>query len=245
MAKNIIITVDAESTAVKLNTDILGVKGENLQGQFIVDFKGDGFVGGSCWLELKCGKEKGYIELARDGNTYKAPIKSGVTKFYGTIEAQVRITQTAVEEDTPIFKSDTFTLRVLDSINAVDEITDEYPDWIDTANAKLAEIEQAIAEVKGITDKTFVKTFVKGDFTQVGTLQRYFLQITKKEHGLLNPYVDKIVVNKKVDSEETQGFQTAIICQEKVLTTGTIKIYITVDLSNYTEYSGTIYLKGD
>ena len=246
MVRNIIVTVDAESRQVRTNTNILGVVGENLQGYFIVDFKGNGFVDGSCFLELQIGKEKGYVALSRENNTYKAPIKSGITQTAGLIEAQVRITQTEVEDDTPIFKSDTFELRVLESINAVDEIADEYPDWIDQANAKLAELEQAIAEVKGVTgSKQYIKNFVKGDFLQAGTKQRWYLQITKSEHGLTNPYVDKVVIHKKVDSEETQGFHTEVICQDKVLTTGTIKIYITIDLSQYTEYSGVIYLKGE
>lgn len=244
MAKNIIITVDAESRQVQTNTAILGVVGENLQGEFIVDFNGDGFIDGSCFLELKIGKQKGYVALTKENSTYKAPIKSGITQTAGVYEAQVRITSVAVDDDTPIFKSDTFELQVLESINAVDEIPDEYPEWIDIANAKLAEIDQAIAETKGLTGRAYIKDFVKSDFSQA-TNQRWYLQITKKEHGLTNPYVDKVVVHKKVDSEETQGYHTEVICQDKVLSTGTVKIYITIDLSQFTDYSGVIYLKGE
>lgn len=155
MAKNIIITVNAKSSSVQLNTDILGVVGENLQGNFIVDFVGENFVQGSCWLETDLGAEKGYISLeASDERTYKAPIKSGVLKQYGTVEMQVRITQTAVADDIPIFKSDTFKLTVLPSINAMDEIPDEYPEWIDIANERLAQLDNYVPQRLSIFKET-------------------------------------------------------------------------------------------
>lgn len=148
--KDVIITVDAESRQVRTNTNILGFVGENLQGEFIVDFEGNGFVDGSCWLELQIDKQKGYVALTKENSTYKAPIKSAITQTAGMVVAQVRITS-ATDADAPTFKSDIFKLQVLESINALDELPDEYPEWIDIANAKLAEMEQAIAEAKGVT----------------------------------------------------------------------------------------------
>ena len=245
MEKNIIITIDAQSNAVKVNTETVGAVGENLQGQFIVDFCGTDYISGACWLEIQSDGEKGYIELSPSGKTYTAPIKSGITKYSGSIEAQVRITQAEVDGETPIFKSDTFNLNTLASINALDEIPDEYPEWIDVANAKLAELNKAISKIEEVKGKSFVKQFTKADFTQVGTAQRYFIAIKQSEHGLTNPYVDKMLVNSKADSEETTTFQTVVVVGEKTLSTGTIKVYITIDLSKYTEYSGTIYLKGE
>lgn len=244
MAKNIIITVDAQSNAVKVSSRIVGAVGENMQGLFIVDFDG-GFVDGACFLEIESAGEKGYIELSQSGKTYVAPIKSGITKYKGVIEAQVRITQTEASGEVPIFKSDKFNLNTLASINALDEIPDEYPEWIDIANAKIAEINKAIADVEQVNGKSFSKQFTKGDFTQVGTAQRYYIAITQAEHGLIKPYVNKVLVNSKIDGEETTTFQTAVVVGEKTLSTGTIKVYITIDLSKYTEYSGIIYLKGD
>lgn len=96
-----------------------------------------------------------------------------------------------------------------------------------------------------IDDKTYIKNFTKDDFTRVGVAQRYFIQILQKEHGLTNPYVNKMVVDYKKDNEETTNFQTPVVVQSKTLSTGTIKIYVTIDLSEYTEYSGKIYLIGE
>lgn len=245
MAKNINITVNTASRKVRTDTEILGVKDENLQGYFVVDFEGKEFIEGAGWLETQIGESKGYIALTRENNTYKAPIKSAITQATGEVQLQVRITQGAVADATPIFKSDIFTLTVLDSISAVDEIPDKYPEWIDVANAKLAEIDKAISEVEEAKGKSFVKQFTKADFTQVGTAQRYFIAIKQAEHGLTNPYVDKMLVNRKADGEETTTFQTAVAVGEKTISTGTIKVYITIDLSKYTEYSGTIYLRGE
>ena len=244
MAKNIIITVNAKSNGVKVNTEIVGAVGENMQGLFIVDFE-DGVVNGACFLEIESAGEKGYIELSPSGKIYTAPIKSGVTKYSGNIKAQVRITQTAVGGEIPVFKSDIFNLNTLASINSLNEIPDEYPDWIDVANSKIAEINNALSEVQGMQGKSFVKQFTKTDFTQVGVEQKYFIAIKKAEHGLTKPYVDKVLVNSKADDVETTTFQTSVAVGEKTLSTGTIKIYITIDLSKYTEYSGTIYLKGE
>lgn len=245
MAKNIIITVNAKSNAVKVNTPVVGAIGENLQGLFIVEFTDSDYIDGACWLEINS-DEKGYIELSPTGNnTYTAPIKSGITKYRGNIEAQVRITQAEVDGEVPVFKSDKFNLNTLASINALDEIPDEYPEWIDVANSKIAEINKAIADVGKVNGRIYSKQFTKSDFVQVGTAQRYYIAIKQSEHGLTNPYVDKMLVNSKADSEETTTFQTVVVVGEKTLSTGTIKVYITIDLSKYTEYSGTIYLKGE
>lgn len=93
--------------------------------------------------------------------------------------------------------------------------------------------------------RSFVKKFTKEDFTKIPDTQRYYISITKNEHGLTKPYVDKVLINRISDSEETTTFQTPIVVGEKTLSTSTIKIFITIDLENYTEYSGTIYLKGE
>lgn len=244
MAKNIIITVNAQSNAVKVNTEIVGAVGENMQGLFIVDFDG-GFVDGACFLEIESAGEKGYIELSPSGKIYKAPIKSGITKYSGNIKAQVRITQAEVDGEVPVFKSDIFNLNTLASINSLDEIPDEYPEWIDVANAKIAEINKAIEDVEKVNGKSFSKQFTKADFTQVGTEQKYYIAIKKAEHGLDKPYVDKVLINKSAGDDETTSFQSSVLVGEKTLSTGTIKIYITIDLSKYIEYSGIIYLKGE
>ena len=91
----------------------------------------------------------------------------------------------------------------------------------------------------------YEREFTKDDFSQIGTSQQYVLAIPKSEHGLTKPYVEKVLINKSADNEETTTFQTSVAVGEKTLSTGTVKIYITINLDNYTEYSGKIYLRGE
>lgn len=93
--------------------------------------------------------------------------------------------------------------------------------------------------------KGYIKEFTKADFQQVGAAQRYFIAIRQAEHGLKNPYVSKILINRDKNSEETTNFKTSVVAGERTLSTGTIKVYITVDLSKLSDYSGKIYLAGE
>lgn len=102
-----------------------------------------------------------------------------------------------------------------------------------------------INDLTSMCGKTYVKQFNKADFTQLGTEQKYYITITKTEHGLNNAYVGKMLVNYTESGEDTADYQTAVVFEEKTLSTGTIKVYITIDLSQYTEYSGKIYLRGE
>jgi hypothetical protein len=93
--------------------------------------------------------------------------------------------------------------------------------------------------------KTYVKEFTKYDFEQVGTAQRYYLTILQSDHKLKNPYVDKVLVMRKKDTEEETTFYTQVVVEEKILSMGTVKIYLTIDLTKYDYYKGKIFLKGE
>lgn len=86
--------------------------------------------------------------------------------------------------------------------------------------------------------------FSKDDFSQVGSEQKYVLTIPKTVHGLDNPYVVKMVVNT-TDTVETEAFYTEVVYQSKSFADGSIKIYITTDLTQFTQYGGKIYLRGE
>lgn len=249
MAKNIVITIDAQSGIATVNRDIIGAVGENLQGQFIVEFKGTEHVAGICWLEIKNGVDKGYIELSPKGRIYVAPIKSGITNYTGKIEAQVRITQSYADDEIPIFKSNVFSLKTLESINALEEIPDEYPDWITIVNAKLAEIDNIISQSGTMSKRTYVKQLSKTDFIQVSKASTscYCATINKNEHGLDNPYIEKAILVRARDEYENYTFDTPVVVGEKTLSTGTVKVYITITdfMEKYEEYNLKIYLKGE
>lgn len=240
MAKNVIITVNTKSNAVRVSTETVGAVGENLQGNFIVDFDGADFINGVCWLEIESNGEKGYIELSPSGKTYYAPIKSGITKYKGTIKAQVRITQSEVDGETPIFKSDRFNLSTIKSINALDEIPDEYPEWIDLANAKLAEVDAALAQIGNVAGNMYsfyVKPQDKADdgskVWEAVSATRFKTRVFSTEFNLLKPYVDDVIVyNESGTGEKT-------ILETLELINGDILIYSNLEIDC------KIILKGD
>lgn len=96
----------------------------------------------------------------------------------------------------------------------------------------------------GENKKQYIKAFTKADFVQVGNAQKYCLAIPQREHKLLNPYVAKMIANQSDDTEDGT-YLASIVCSERLLSTGTIKIYVTIDLNSYPSYEGKIYLKGE
>lgn len=142
MAKDIIISVNAADGSVYTNAKSLGINGENLGGQIIVEFFNGEFVNGAAKLDIQRGDEAGYVEMTKDANTktYRLEIKTSLLAVVGVIRMQVNITQTKKGEEIPVFKSKVFELNVEESIEASAVIPEEYPTWIETANAKIAEM---------------------------------------------------------------------------------------------------------
>lgn len=105
--------------------------------------------------------------------------------------------------------------------------------------------DEARERITALEGKEFVKEFTIEDFTQVGNLQKYYVQITKKEHGLTNPFCNEVIIEKS-DNGETIKYMTSVLFGSRLLkSTDTMRIYFTIDLSKYIEYNGKIYLKGE
>lgn len=121
---NVIITVNSEKRTVLVKPEKIAICGENLQGQFIVEFA-DTLIDGEARLDvLICScKKKGYIALIKSGSTYVGDILSSITCHAGKVKMQVVIKQTATNGSTPIFKSEIFEVLVEDSINATEVLT--------------------------------------------------------------------------------------------------------------------------
>lgn len=121
---NVIITVNSEKRTVLVKPEKIAICGENLQGQFIVEFA-DTFIDGEARLDvLICScKKKGYIALTKSGSTYAGDILSSITCHDGKVKMQVVIKQTTTNGSTPIFKSEIFEVFVEDSINATEVLT--------------------------------------------------------------------------------------------------------------------------
>ena len=150
MAKNIIVSINVADGSVYTNEQSLGISGENLAGQIIVEFFNGEFVDGTASIEIERGDEKGFIEMTKDVDTktYRLPIKSSLLAVVGTIKMQIRITQAKNGEEIPVFKSAVFEIVVGEAINATGTIPDEYPTWIETANAKIAEMDALMDDME-------------------------------------------------------------------------------------------------
>lgn len=102
-----------------------------------------------------------------------------------------------------------------------------------------------------VLSKEFVKDFVISDWNEVSTgypASGYVLTITQysengvEGHGLTNPYVSAVLLNQSRGNEIINE-PTNIDFSYKIGASSTVKIYITVDLSKYSVYSGQILLK--
>lgn len=146
MRKDFEIKVESTTSFVYLNKKVAGISYENLQGNFIVKFL-DEFVDGIAWMEYDDGTNSGYLAMTKVGETYTLPILSSVLKKIGEIRLQIRITEGIEPEDAPVWKSNAFNVEVKEALNTTIEIPDEYPQWIDIANAKLNEIDNLDIDV--------------------------------------------------------------------------------------------------
>lgn len=148
MMNDFIVKVEKTTRMVDLPKNVIGNDMENLQEKLIFKFT-DEFVNGQARLEYKIGITKNYIVLSKENDTYTIPLKNVLTKE-GKIEMQLVITKTSETEEIPVFKSNVFYLYCNKSINAVNEAPDGYELWIETANAKLNLIDEALAEVDNL-----------------------------------------------------------------------------------------------
>lgn len=165
MMKDVIIKIDQNSMVYKQET-VLGISYENLQGKIIFKFLGT-FPKGIAYLEYERDTEKGYLQMNQVGEEYQLEIKSSLLTKEGRIYLQLRVTEDATPEGIPVFKSNKFYLEVKEAINATAEIPDEYPEWIDTANEKIKEMDNLNITTERVEDGVdIVLTDKKGNTTR-------------------------------------------------------------------------------
>lgn len=157
--KNLIVNVSKETRMVSLPKQFIAVDGENLQNKLVFTFI-DEFVNGQGRLEYEIKGEKSYVTLNKENDAYEIPVKNVMTKE-GQIDMQLVIAEGTDEEETPVFKSNKFYLYCNASINAVDEAPAGYDLWIETANAKLNQVDNLDIDIE---DR--VVTVTKKDGTQ-------------------------------------------------------------------------------
>lgn len=132
------ISINTETRKIKSRDyDFLGVAGENNIEQIV--FKLSAFIDGEAILEIeKYNKENKlethFLELKKQDESYVFEVKSSLLDVAKNIKMQLHITTENVE----VFKSRAFTMKVYETINATKTISEEYEEWIDIANSKIA-----------------------------------------------------------------------------------------------------------
>ena len=93
-------------------------------------------------------KSSGFFPMEKRNEQYILPIKNSLLLQKGQIDLQLKVIQTGT--NVPVFKSNIFYLNVKEAINATNILMDEYIDFINLANEKIVEINNAINEVENL-----------------------------------------------------------------------------------------------
>jgi hypothetical protein len=155
MVKISLNTVTRECIA---DSTFLGFEGENQAN--VLDFSfSDKFVDGTAVLNIKRGKDTGFVSVDKVGNGYQLPVKSSLLSQVGDVTFQFVITTV----DGAIMKFDPFVMTVEDAIDTDVPLPEEYPTWVEMANVKLAEIDIAIEQANS-TSKQILSDKANGVF---------------------------------------------------------------------------------
>ena len=133
------------------DTRVLGVEGENKQ-QILVFKIEDSFLDGKGYLELilpdecTCKRKKYAIELVEkdiENECYKLEVKRSLLRYEGTVRMQLKIVQNVVE----VYKTKIFEMHVLEAINAVETIEEDYPDLVTELQIRMSDLEDGLEQL--------------------------------------------------------------------------------------------------
>lgn len=190
--KNIEITINSKTRKVTFEDNFIGLNGENLQGNIIFKFD-DVFVDGIPRVEVIKGNYKYIIsEVEKVDETYIMQIKSSLLTD-DSLVMQLVINEAGT--NIPVFKCNEFYLKIGESINAAATIVEDYSSWIDIANEKITEINEAITETNNLN-----------------------LNVTKEDD------IVTVSITKKDGSEEEISFTDAENKQDKLIAGDNITI---------------------
>lgn len=130
------------------DNQFLGYEGENEVNKLIFNFE-DGFFDGSALLNVHRGEQKGYVTPKKVGETYELPVENSLLSQKGDVRFQLSITSI----EGKVIKFDPFIMTVKDAIDTDAEMPEEYPSWIDEANAKIAQMDKAIEDAEKLDAK--------------------------------------------------------------------------------------------
>lgn len=134
----------------KIDSRVLGVSGENKQ-QILVFKIDEGFIDGTAYLELIlpnndcCDSKKYSIELEKDveKECYKLEVKRSLLKHEGVVKMQLKVISNGIE----VYKTTIFDMNVLEAINAVESIEEDYPCFVEKTKIELQELQEGLEQV--------------------------------------------------------------------------------------------------
>jgi len=171
--ENRIIFKDKEIESIDDN--VLGVSGENKQ-QILVFKIEEEFLNGKAYLEIllpnsnDCCRKKYSIELEKDteNECYKLEVKRSLLKYDGTVKMQLKIIENSVE----IYKTKIFEMFVLEAINAVESIEEDYGDLVSRLEIKVNDLEDGFEQLADKVNKTAEDIeSVKSDIEDIESLK--------------------------------------------------------------------------
>ena len=133
------VTLNTKTRSCIASTTFLGYEGENKANKLIFKFD-DLFVDGFAQINIKRETESGYVNLDQVDETYELEVKKSLVSKIGDVTFQLQISKS----DGSIYKYDAFVMTVKDAIDTDAPMPEEYPTWMQQANIKLAEIDEAI-----------------------------------------------------------------------------------------------------
>jgi hypothetical protein len=203
--RNINILINDDHT-VSFDNDYAGLNKENLQGNIVFNFKN--FVDGEARAEIIIDNQDGYILLDKVGETYTMPIKSSLLTS-DFIIMQLVIDQPQQGEEYPVWKSETFTLKVGYSINATSQIPDDYPSWIEVLEGLKSEVETAVEQAENVN----IESEQLDDGVKVITTDKYGNETTTivPQGPQGEPGVPGAVKYLKVNTLPTENIQTDVV----------------------------------
>jgi hypothetical protein len=133
------ISLNSATRKCVADSSFLGFEGENQANTLVFSFA-DGFIEGTAVLNIKRGKDIGFVAVDKMIQTYELPVKSSLLTQIGEVEFQFVLTKS----DGTIIKFDSFIMTVEDAIDTDVPLPEEYPSWVEMANTKLSEVDVAL-----------------------------------------------------------------------------------------------------
>lgn len=172
-------------------TSVLGISGENEQQRLIFSFE-DGFVDGSCFLELELPDgHKGSTKLDKEDETYFVIVKNSLLTQIGEVKMQLKIIQ-----KTAVWKSTIFEMTVIEAIKASETIEEDYPNWVEDMTIRMGELEEGVSQIA----------------KDVAGLENYDDTEVRNEIEQVKKDVELIEVSEISDFEVDKMFQPRTFC---------------------------------